>query len=414
MMLAILLLTIVPLDILNHDLGSLLSNEESLLTLTSSQAVELYGGDLSDEIKSLLPRILVQDTYGLLGDNIYMLRELNFNFIIDSEMPIEDIRTDVYWGTLYSAVIIIPNEEGQITFEYIAFDDPQFNRIDAALIASFLHEIKTTAILDNLDIPEYYTNLLTAPILYAIYELETDSFFDIAMIAPISLAILLYQVILFFCYNVASSITNEKTSRVIETLIVSTKPSTIVVGKTIGMGIVGILQLLFLGIVLAFSFQAFVSVELHFLNDFIASLELSPFTVTIFFAYFLLGYLFFSFFSAIAGSAAGRPEDIQLTILPISLSLIIALVVSIATLIFPDERISHLVAMLPFTSPFAMPGRLISGYASNVEVFVSLGFLVVAIFFIAFIAIRIYAVAILHYGNRLRLKDLFNIALKIK
>ena len=75
--------------------------------------------------------------------------------------------------------------------------------------------------------------------------------FVIAMVA----SFILFFAVYFYGYSVSSSVSNEKTSRVMETLVTSTNPSSIVIGKTLGMGIVGLLQLVGLLLVALFSFK---------------------------------------------------------------------------------------------------------------------------------------------------------------
>jgi len=352
---------------------------------------------------------------GVLGEYIYALKELDFNFVIDPVISIEEIEYQISADILYSAVVIMPTEDEQISFEYIAFQEIRFNREDASLISGILQNIHRTALLSELGILESDIDMINAAsITYTIREIEDVSFFDIAIAAPIGLALLLYKSILFFCYIIASSISMEKTSRVIETLVTSTTGTSIVIGKTIGMGIIGLLQLLFLSLLTMLTFEMFVTSNVSFLHNIIGALELSFINIALVVIYFLLGYLLFAFLSAIAGSAAAKPEDLQLTILPITFSLVVIFGAAVFGIIFTETRASEFIALIPLTSPFAMPGRLLFGYASGGDIIVSIFALVMTILFAAFLAIRIYSVAILHYGNRLKFKDLFNIAIKMK
>ena len=351
---------------------------------------------------------------GLFGNHLYTLIYLDYNFVIDHEISREEITRQVYLGFLYSAVIIYSTYEENISFEYITPQTFILNRADPALISSILSNVQTRALLADQNIPYTYIGIITAGIPYIIYEVDSHSIFDIAMIPPALLAFLLYQSILFFTYTISASIINEKSSRVIETLVASSSVTSIVLGKTIALGIIGLIQLLLFGIVATTTFQSFVTADVSFVHNILAELNLTTLNIFIILVYFLLGYLLFAFISAIIGTTSTKPEDLQLAILPISATLLLALATSLFSIVFQDTNIAEFTAMFPVTSAFAMPGRLLAGYASNLEVFTSLLLLVVTIVLVAFVSIRIYAVAILHYGNRLRLKDLFNIALKIK
>lgn len=407
-----MLLSSLPIeDILSGKLFS--SQENSLLRHTLNQLQTSEDEKLEDHIKFALPRVLFQDSDGIFGNDIYILSQLNYNFVVDNKLSIEEIKNQMNEDALYAAVIIYEGNEG-ITFNYIAYQNSRYNDPDASLISGILNNIKNTKTLSNLGISNNTVNLINNNISYDIQELNDVSFLNNASIISIALSFILYFAIFFYSYSVSASVVNEKTSRVIESLITSTTSSIVVIGKTIAMGVLGILQLLFLGFVLVWSFQVFVSSDMSFVNNLIAPLNFSFINIVILFTYFLLGYLLFAFFAAITGSTASKPEDISTANLPISLTLMACFVTSIFCALFPNGNMSKAVAIFPISAAFAMPGRLLTGFASYSEVIVSIISLFITIIFVAFLAARIYSILILHYGNRFRIKDLFNIFIKMK
>ena len=224
------------------------------------------------------------------------------------------------------------------------------------------------------------------------------------VLAIMMLSIVLFYAVYFNAFQVSSAITTEKTSKIIETLVTSTSPKNIVIGKTLGIGVVGLFQLLLLVGTAIFSAKTFMDPEL--INSL---LDLSTITWTlglITFVYFILGYLAYAVLYALTGSTVSKPEDVQSANGPVSLIGVACFYLAYFTMMDPASELNAFAAMFPFSSPFCMPLRLMMGLASTTDVLISLGILVVTIFVVAKIAIRIYSNAILNYGTKLSIKDI--------
>ena len=224
------------------------------------------------------------------------------------------------------------------------------------------------------------------------------------VLAIMMLSIVLFYAVYFNAFQVSSAITTEKTSKIIETLVTSTSPKNIVIGKTLGIGVVGLFQLILLVGTAIFSAKTFMDPEL--INSL---LDLSTITWTlglITFVYFILGYLAYAVLYALTGSTVSKPEDVQSANGPVSLIGVACFYLAYFTMMDPASELNAFAAMFPFSSPFCMPLRLMMGLASTTDVLISLGILVVTIFVVAKIAIRIYSNAILNYGTKLSIKDI--------
>ncbi|MCL2341520.1 MAG: ABC transporter permease [Firmicutes bacterium] len=408
-----LLVSKLPVQQLTSGSGIFSMNNESFLSMYSESAVSSNNNTVSSESKKSMPKVLVQDPDGVLGNYINILNDLNYNFVVDNSLTMDEIKSQINNQDVYSAVII-GETDGSITFNYITYQNSAYTQPDADLISAILKNIQTAKILSGQGISNTDIALINTPITYDIQNVKDMSFLNTATAISIILAFILYFAIFFYSYSISSSITSEKTSRVIETLVTSASPANIILGKTISMGILGLLQLLFLGTISVISFDWFVTSNTAFINNIFTTLNLSPINIIILFVYFLLGYLLFAFINAITGTTASKPEDIPLVNLPVSLLLMLSLVLSVFGTFFPDGNFNKFISVFPITSAFAMPGRLLTGYAGYGEVIASILCLIIAIAFIAFLAIRIYSVAILHSGNRLKIKDLFNMFIRIK
>ena len=223
------------------------------------------------------------------------------------------------------------------------------------------------------------------------------------------LVIMLTSMVLFFAiyyaaFQVSSSITTEKTSKIIETLVTSTSPKTIVLGKTLGIGIVGLGQLILIVATAIISAKLFMPADLIEQAFDLSNITASLAVLTI--VYFLLGYLAYALLYALTGSTVSKPEDVQSANGPISIVAVLGFYLSYFSMMNPTSSMNKLAALLPISSPFCMPFRIMMGLSSPGEIALSIGILIVTCIVIAKIAIRIYSNAVLNYGSKLSLKDL--------
>lgn len=219
------------------------------------------------------------------------------------------------------------------------------------------------------------------------------------------LSIVLFYAIYFCAYQVSSSITTEKTSKIMETLVTSTTPRTIVLGKTIGIGIVGLIQVATIILVSVISCQLFLDPQL--LSNIIDVSKVTPLLAIMVIVYFVLGYALFSLLYALTGSTVSKPEDINSANTPVAMIAVVAFYLSYFSMMNPTSELNVFVSLFPFTAPFSMPFRVMMGTATPMQLVISLGIMLVSIFIIARISIKIYSSAILNYGTKMSMKDIF-------
>ena len=121
--------------------------------------------------------------------------------------------------------------------------------------------------------------------------------------------------------------------------------------------------------------------------------------------YFILGYLTFGLLYALTGSTVSKPEDVQTANQPITILTMVGFYLAYFSMMNPSSELNKLAALLPISSPFCMPFRIMMGAATTSEILLSLGILVITIIVVANIAIKIYKNAILNYGKS-TIKDL--------
>ena len=192
-----------------------------------------------------------------------------------------------------------------------------------------------------------------------------------------------------------------------ETLVTSTTPRTIILGKTIGIGLVGLIQILLFAIVALISAYTFLDPTL--LNAMFDLSTFTPLLAIIMIVYFILGYFMYALLYALTGSTVSKPEDVQSANMPIAFITMIGFYLSYFTLSDPTGDLNFIAALLPISSPFCMPLRVMMGIASAWEVALSITILIVACVIIAHIAIKIYSNAILNYGTKMSLSNLLKI-----
>lgn len=344
-----------------------LMNDESILELTAKAVQTIESSEKTEEqkkedinnIKNSIPKILVADEQNVFGKNLDLLLETDYSFEIAHDTNTETIMKSLENEEFYSAVVILENE-GVISFDYIVQKEANYNKADVNIISNLLKQLQTNQILNEFNVPFEKTDVINTPINYNVNILNESNFINTAMLVSTGLAVILFFSVYFYSSSISASIASEKTSRVIETLVSSTSPHHVIIGKTIGMGILGIVQLIFLCIVCVMSYRLLISSDLTFLNELISSLNLSPINIVLLIVYFLLGYILFAFLNAITGATVSKPEDIQMANIPISLIATFSLVISFFAYGAPGDPATIIALMFPFSSPFAMPGRILT------------------------------------------------------
>ena len=218
------------------------------------------------------------------------------------------------------------------------------------------------------------------------------------------LSIVLFYAIYFYAYQVSTAITVEKTSRIIETLVTSTSPRIIVLGKTIGIGIVGIMQTLLTILVAVICAKAFLAPEM--VSSIFEMMKLSPEVIVVIAIYYLLGYSLYALLYALTGSTVSKPEEVQSANGPVAILAVIGFYLSYFTMMNPSSNLNEIAALVPISSPFCMPFRVMMGLSSMNELVMSIMILIITIILVAKISIKIYSSAILNYGEKISIKKL--------
>ena len=235
--------------------------------------------------------------------------------------------------------------------------------------------------------------------------------------------ILIYMFIFMYGTMVMRGVIEEKTNRIVEIIISSVKPFQLMIGKILGVALVGLTQFIlwvFLTILISSIAETmFVSSEeiSNSINSADQSLifnELTKLTggidlLLIFFSflfYFLFGYLMYSALFAAVGSAVDAEADTQQFMLPITIPLIFSFILIQPIMDNPDGVLAFWMSIIPLTSPIIMMARLPFGVESW-ELIFSMLLLILGFICTTFIAGKIYRTGILMYGKKISYKELW-------
>lgn len=260
---------------------------------------------------------------------------------------------------------------------------------------------------------------------------EKDSSSGAAMAVGFAAAILIYMSLFIYGIQVMRGIIEEKTSRIVEVVISSVKPFQLMMGKIIGIGLVGLTQFM-LWIVLSASLMTVATtilfkdkveqvksempmgkqVEAVATNgpgmDIVKAVQTVQWTyiLPVFIIFFFGGYMLYSALFAAVGSAVESDTETQQFMLPITLPLLFTYIMSFSFIVNnPDSSLSFWLSIIPFTSPIAMMVRLPFG-VPNWELALSIFLLIGGFIFTTWVASRIYRVGILMYGKKVSFKEL--------
>lgn len=260
---------------------------------------------------------------------------------------------------------------------------------------------------------------------------------DAAAVVGIICAFLIYFSLFLYGSQVMRGVIEEKVSRIVEVVISSVKPFQLMLGKIIGVGLVGLTQFV-LWIVLtlalftvaggmmangikarteqvsAMQHQAVPDAKAQMaaggaMNAVMEEVSSIPvaFTIVCFLFYFVFGFLLYSALFAAVGSAVDSETETQQFMVPVTLPLIFTFAMAQSVIINnPDSTLSVWLSLIPFTSPIAMMIRIPFGGVPAWQLATSMVLMILGFLFTTWVAGRIYRVGILMYGKKASYKEL--------
>ncbi len=377
-----------------------------------------------------IQRIEVIDETGAFINQFENTTELQFK---NEFISIEEAKANLY-NDFYTAILHIKSVEKDAEIQMYYKKQPGFTTI-MTIEKTIENVIRSIEIQNKFNVGKdqlasIQPNISIKPISLTIDGKEESKNVGISTALGFGGAILIYFFIFMYGVQIMRGVIEEKTSRIVEIIISSVKPFQLMMGKIVGIAMVGLTQFLLwtilTGIIYtvimgAFGVDAAASqtegmmdqVNMPQLSenpyqDIIGGLESIPFMQILisFIFYFLGGYLLYGALLAAVGSAVDSEADTQQFMLPITIPLIFAFVVAQTVMDNPDGSMAFWLSIIPFTSPVIMMVRIPFGGVETWELLLSMGSLILGFLGTTWVAAKIYRTGILMYGKKITYKEL--------
>lgn len=262
----------------------------------------------------------------------------------------------------------------------------------------------------------------------------TESSTEVATIIGMVFTVLIYMFILMYGNMVMQAVLEEKKTRIVEVMVSSVKPVNLLIGKIVGIGLVGITQLAIWGILVGGLFSLlslFIAspeqvasmsegmggmggmnamgnvggVEMQGVMNAILSINWLE-VILFFLLFFIGGYVLYASIFAMFASAVDSEEDTSQFLTPVTLLIMFAFFAGFYSVNNPDGPLAFWASLIPFSSPIVMMVRIPFGIPLW-EKILSIVLLYGTFILISVIAAKIYRVGILMYGKKPSLKEMF-------
>ena len=217
----------------------------------------------------------------------------------------------------------------------------------------------------------------------------------------------LYMVILLYGQMVATNVATEKSSRAMEVLITSAKPTSMMFGKVLASCLAGFIQL----VAVFGSALIFYNLNKSYWGDnmIIDSIfNIPPELLVYMLVFFILGFLIYAFMFGAVGSTASKLEDINTSVMPITMLFIVAFIVVMTSMSSGnvDNTVMKVCSYIPFTSPMSMFTRIAMSTVPWYEIAISIAILVGSTVGIGVLSAKIYRVGVLMYGTTPKISNI--------
>lgn len=388
----------------------------------------------------------VIDETGIFADKFVNTDKLTFTIL---NLNIDEAK-DTYANLGYDDLLYIPRTEVVLPTTAIIYAKDQVSMTTKSHIRSIMKdEVESQKLLSSGIDPAVLKQIKTSITLNS-FILDDDgaekkSYAEVSMAVGYVGGLLIYMFIFIYGSMVMKGVIEEKSSRIIEIIISSVKPFQLMMGKIIGIALVGLTQFvlwIILTVAIVGVFNAAYSDKLLDKNipqitqstgdiipdqattmmqdpdlgdvsnegivemlDMVRTINI-PVMVIAFLIYFLGGYLLYASMFAAIGGAVDNETDTQQFMLPITVPIVLALVMMPSVIENPSGPLAIWLSMIPFTSPISMMMRIPFG-VPYLQIALSVGILIITFVGMTWAAGKIYRIGILMYGKKVSYKELW-------
>jgi ABC-2 type transport system permease protein len=270
-------------------------------------------------------------------------------------------------------------------------------QLHAALNSIAQQQVLNAKLLEaGLDAPQVLNAISTATVKVTSIT-PPDPERDQRLVIGLVMVFLLYLSITTYGTLVAQGIVEEKSSRVVEILLSTLRPWQLMLGKVLGLGLTGLIQLVIL---------ACAGLGMATATGTLTLSGVATSTVLWGLLWYVLGFFLYASIFAGTGSLVSRQEDVQSVVTPVMMVLIGGFVVGLSLLQqSPGGTATTVLSLIPLLSPVLMPGRIAAGSVSDLQVGLSIVITLAAIALFTWLGGRIYHNAVLRMGSRVRLRE---------
>ena len=314
-------------------------------------------------------KLLIIDSKNVFEGTLENLKQMDLGYefeITNEDLKFEDVKQKIEDKEIKEAIIISPENE-KVKISYIVENTTMINEVPEEC-KNALTSIYSSLKISKLGLSEQQLQSITPNFEFNLEQTEEKSASGNILVMMI-MSIVLFYAIYFCAYQVSSSITTEKTSKIIETLVTSTSPKTIVLGKTIGIGVVGLAQMTLIVSTALISAKTFL--EEGLLESVLDMSNITPYLGAMTAIYFILGYLAYALLYALTGSTVSKPEDIQSANSPVAILAVIGFYLSYFTMMNPTSKLNVFASLFPISSPFCV--RVSQLHLANVKIYCKSG-----------------------------------------
>jgi ABC-2 type transport system permease protein len=311
-----------------------------------------------------------------------------------SQLSIEELTEQVNQDSISAAIVL----HTPMQYTYIVKDVSMYENPRAEINQLLLEKHRMDQMAQLGLTQEQVTGILYAPVEGELIQTGKDQmlnfFYTYVLIFGLYMAIMLYGQL------VATGVATEKSSRAMELLITSAKPTNLMFGKVLGSGLAGLLQLV---VILGASFISFNFTKADWVgNPIVNSIFNMPVSILLYtILFFLLGFFLYAFLYGAVGSLASKVEDINTSVMPITFTFVAAFMIVMMSMSSGNVETPLMVvaSFVPFTSPMAMFVRIAMGNPTSIEIIISVVILLVSTIGVGYISAKIYRIGVLMYGK---------------
>jgi ABC-2 type transport system permease protein len=227
-----------------------------------------------------------------------------------------------------------------------------------------------------------------------------------ALLLPFVLLFAIYMTVLIYGIYVMRSVIEEKSSRVLEVLLGSVSPMQLMAGKIIGVGAVGLTQIVIWSASGALLGSGGYAMAHRLLGSTIQDAHIAPAVLILFPVFFVLGYATYATLYAAIGAMVNSDEEAAQFQFPVTLPLLLCMLLATSIIGDPNTPLSFWLSMFPLTSPIIMFVRVSVSMPPTWQIVLSIAISLASLYGLVWVSSRIYRVGILMYGKRPNLSEI--------